>query len=367
MSSIDLEPRLSQEALATFQIALHSFSASSSQTFVDLPALVRHVAGVADKEMSKGIETAIVEDLRIGDLLATIYRTIEKFRKQEWTEVLSRCSENALTERIRREWIECATSTLVEGIPLELNLAAILSLANSSRRGLRVATGILSHIRDTGLAPQNAGTARELGPDLHSPYLESRELQSSSPLVEAEILEDDSLDMNLRFGKESGMAGRRIWFAFELNRQWLRLGSSVAGDASANLRLDGFGRLLGLAPGVLPCNRFMLRIDEWPTACRRASIVVQSGSEPFAQIESEPIIRDGNVLLNMRLLNKVSQGGRPAKLEVWFGTGGLGWQLLVSRPVPNTLSETFSIQFPFLTPELACATFPGVLKLVLRT
>jgi len=94
--------------------------------------------------------------------------------------------------------------------------------------------------------------------------------------------------------------------------------------------------------------------------------VVQSAPEPFAEVESEPILAAGDVSVEIRLFPQNSELKRARELELWFGTGGTVWQLLGRWPIPKDLNAPMTLACPSPKPGPVGIAFPGILKLSLR-
>jgi hypothetical protein len=366
MMPVEPEVELSAQALAALEIGLASLPSRIETSELSVNAVVRYVSGVLEPERAVEIERALSNDLRSGNLLAKTYRTIEDFRRLTWHELQTMRPDDELVAQIRLEWIDCAALSLVPADRPNLTLQGLLSLAETGIKGARIAMGIVSQIFDSGLAPRMPAFAAATRSGINGAHLEGQELRDSGVRFEAAIVADDRLLLNIHFPKGVTSPNRTVWIAFEANRQWLCLGFTEIQEGSAFIELPGFGKLLGLSPGQLPPNLFSLRFDEWPSVCKNGALVVQSGPEPFAEIESDPLIDDGNVCIDIRLLPQSLDLKRSNELEMWFGTGGNVWQLLGRWPIPEDLERTLSLKCPSPKPGPIGVAFPGVLKLALR-
>jgi hypothetical protein len=233
-------------------------------------------------------------------------------------------------------------------------------------KGANTAFGIISHLFDPGLAPRMPAFAAAARLAANLPLVDGPELRELGVQFEAELTSEGDLALTIGFTQGEITGLRSVWIGFEANRQWLRLGTADIFEGTASVHLPGFGKLLSLSPGQLPSNIFALRLDDWPTVCADGALVVQAGDEPFAEIETDPLIEDGNVCVDIRLLPHVADLRRSNELEMWFGTGGHVWQLLGRWPIPQDAGNTMSLKCPSPKPGQVGLVFPGVLKLALR-
>jgi hypothetical protein len=227
--------------------------------------------------------------------------------------------------------------------------------------------GIVSQLLEPGLAPRMPAFAAATRLAANVPLVEGAELREAGYEFESEITVDGTLRLDMRFREAASLSGRTIWIAFEANRQWLCLGFVEVGDRAASMLLPGFGKLLDLSPGPLPANIFAVRLDEWPSVCEHGALIVQSGPEPFAEIETDPLIENGNVRVGIRLLPYSADAWRSTEIEMWFGTGGHVWQLLGRWPLPEERGASMNLICPSPKPGPVGVAFPGVLRLALRS
>jgi len=363
---IDPEVGFSSQSTALLRIAMASTARQEPTATPDIRTLVRYVAGALLPSEAGRVEVSIAQDLRAGNLLAKTYRTIEALRRLPWPDLQALRPDDEIVAEIRREWIECAEGSLA---PLErstFTVASLLAFANNSLEGARAAMGLVSHLLETGLAPRAPAFAAATRLSVNLPLIEGSELIHANIRFEAVIGEDGALQLEMSFPNTEAVGDRSISIAFEANRQWLGLGSTEIRDGRATMHLAGFGKLIGLSPGHLPANIFAIRLDEWPSVCERGALVVQSGVEPFAEVETDPLIVDGDVCVDIRLLPYCTELLHSNEIEMWFGTGGQVWQLLGRWQLPSDLEGKMSLRCPSPKPGPVGIAFPGVLRLALR-
>ncbi len=361
-----MKPDLSPQAVALLQLAAGSLPETVVPTKPTVRSLVRYLASALPPAEASSVEMAIVHDLGAGELLASTYRTIEDLRKLAWSDLLALQPTDLLGTEIRAEWIDCVQNSLLPAENPTRSLAGILEHARTGFDASRIASGIVAHLKEVGLAPQTTAFAASGRASFNQPNIESPELEGTDFEFDAEIWFDGTLALELRSANATHLDNRTVWIAFEANRQWLCLGSAEFRSGSAILQLPGFGKLVELSAGQLPGGIFALRLDEWPSVCKHGALVVQSGPEPFAEIESIPVIEDGNVQMEIRLIPFSTDLIRSKEIQMWFGTGGSVWQLLGRWPIPREPSAKMSLSCPSPKPGPVGIAFPGVLKLALH-
>jgi len=333
---------------------------------IDLEAIVRYVAGVLPAEDAAEVERAIVLNLRDAALLARVYRTVEELRHLALKSLKDANTDDDLTNEIRSLWAEIATSSLTPVERTSLTLAGLATLSRASREGARISRAIVTNLLDVSLAPKRPEMVAATRSRADLPHTQDLEFSTGDVQFSAKIDNAGALIVDVHVPLHPSASGRTLWIAFDLNRQWLGLGSALIQENQADFEVPGFGPLLGLSEGPLPPDLFAIRLDEWPSVCALGAFVVQAGSQPFAEVESDPEIGADMISVDIRLLPHSIDLKRASELELWFGTGGHVWQLLGRWPLPAEPEAKMTLRCPSPKPGLVGIAFPGVLKLALR-
>ena len=328
--------------------------------------LVKYLCGNLPTDEVSQLEMTLAGDLVLTALLAKTYRAMNQLRLEAWETLLSSKSSDEFLREVQAAWMDVASGRLLADTGSEVTLLNLSRISARSFDESLIAKGILSCLKSSGLAPQRPELVAltRSRPDL--PHLEGFEFATAEVRFSAHIDWEGTLNLHVEFPSSSNASGRQLWIAFDINRQWLRLGSGRVNGDHVNLRIPGFASLVGLSEGPLPPELFALRLDEWPTVCAVGALVVQTGHFPFAEIESEPLIEEGNVSVNIRLLEHNLDLKSAREVELWFGTGSHVWQLLGRWPIPTDRQETLTLRCPSPKPGPVGVAFPGVLKLALR-
>lgn len=360
------EQELSPESEALIRMAVAGLSSPVGNTDLNVSQLVRYLGGVMSHREVLTVESALVENSSLVTRLAKTFRTLKTLQSQTWESLHNGTLADPLMEEIRTEWIEVASESLISRVLPELTLANFCQIPKDDLQETRIAKGILACLQSDGLAPKRPELVAATRTRTDLPLLEGFALDKLEIQFSAEIDSSGTLIVNIIMPIKYQAEGDTLYIAFEINRQWMGLGSSSLQSGSAILNLPGFGSLVGLTEGPLPPELFSLRMSEWPSVCALGALVVQSASHPFAEIESEPMIENGNVSVDIRLLPQSDELRKADAVELWFGTGGQVWQLLGCWPIPKIRDHKMTLTCPSPKPGLIGIAFPGVLKLALR-
>ncbi len=366
MRPIEPETDLSPQATATIQAVIAAHSGLAAESIVDLKTLVRYVDGVMHPDEASDLEISLARDPSQVHQLASTWKAVERFRRLTWQELQSLSPENEPTSQILHEWMRCISGAVIDTETPELSLSTLAALARSGLEGARIALGVVSNILEAGLAPKRPMVFATTRAVADQPLVEGEHFSRADTRLLAEIALDGSLGLEVVYPGHNGPNGHAVWVAFEANRQWLGIGSMAVVESKAALQVQGFGSLLGLSEGPLPANRFALRLDDWPSVCMAGTFIVQEGREPFASVEREPKIENGNVVVGIQLLPQNRELQEARELELWFGAGSRVWQLLGRWPLPSSLDAAMTLSCPTPRSEHVGEGFPAVLKLALR-
>ena len=360
------EQELSPQSEALIRLAVAALSSPVRNTDLAVSQLVRYLSGVMPSGEVLAVESALVENSSLVTRLAKTFRILRTLQSQTWESLQQEALADPLMEEIRAEWIEVASESLITRHFPELTLANLCQIPKHDLLETRIAKGILACLQSEGLAPKRPELVAATRTRTDLPLLEGFAHENLDIQFSAEIDSSGTLIVNIILPTKDQAEGNTLFIAFEINRQWMGLGSSSLESGSATLNIQGFGSLVGLTEGQLPPELFSLRMNERPSVCALGALVVQSASHPFAEIESEPTIENGNVSVDIRLLPQSEELRRADAVELWFGTGGQVWQLLGCWPIPKIRDRKMTLTCPSPKPGLIGIAFPGVLKLALR-
>ncbi len=363
---MSIEPELSPQADALLRMAIAGQFSPAKSSSLTVSQLVQYLCGVVPENDVPLVERAMVENPTQVTLLAQIFRILKTLQNQTWESLQNTESEDPLTDQIRKQWIETASESLISRNFPEFTLEKLCLASEQNVDDSRIARGILACLQTEGLAPKRPELVASTRSRSDLPHMEGFDVANLNLRFSAAIDSSGILTVSAIFSTEPPLASGNLWIAFEINRQWMGLGSCRLEGGNATLQVQGFGSLLGLSEGPLPPELFTLRMDEWPSVCAVGALVVQSASHPFAEIESEPLIDGGSVSVDIRLLPQSEELRKADAVELWFGTGGQVWQLLGRWPIPKIRENKMTLICPSPKPGLVGIAFPGVLKLALR-